>query len=107
MFKSATTKGAENKLRPDIDFYLEKGYVPYTEEFDNSVSQALEYYIADWNLAQFAKALGKEKDHKRFLKQSLRYAEYFDKDEFQMIRPRLKDGRFYKDLFTIHGCLTM
>ena len=97
MFKSATTKGAENKLRPDIDFYLEKGYVPYTEEFDNSVSQALEYYIADWNLAQFAKALGKEKDHKRFLKQSLRYAEYFDKDEFQMIRPRLKDGRFYKD----------
>ncbi len=97
MFKSATTKGSENKLRPDIDFYLKEGYVPYMEQFDNSVSHALEYYIADWNLAQFAKALGKEDDYKRFLNQSLRYAEYFDKDEFKMIRPRLEDGSFYKD----------
>lgn len=97
MYKSATTKEAENKLRPDIDFYLDKGYVPYTEEFDNSVSHALEYYIADWNLAQFAKALGRENDYQQFLNQSLRYNEYFDKKEFQMIRPRLANGTFYKD----------
>lgn len=97
MYKSATTKGAENKLRPDIDFYLEKGYVPYMEKYDNSVSHALEYYIADWNLAQFAKALGKTDDHNRFLNQSLRYKEYYDAKEFQMIRPRHADGSFYKD----------
>ncbi len=97
MVKSATTQGKDNKLRPDIDFYLDNGYVPYTEEFDNSVSHALEYYIADWNLSQLAKALGKEDDHDRFLKQSLRYKEYFDKDEFEMIRPRLADGSFYKN----------
>ena len=103
MTKSATTRGAENKLRPDIDFYLDKGYVPYEKEFDNSVSHALEYYIADWNLGEFAKALGKEEDHKRFHRQSLCYKEYFDKKEFNMIRPRLADGTFYADFDPTQG----
>ena len=93
MYKSATTQGKDNKLRPDIDHYLAEGYVPLESEFDNSVSHALEYYIADWNLAQFAKALGKDEDHKRFLNQSLRYKEYWD-PEFNIIRPKLPDGRF-------------
>ena len=97
MYKSATTEGTKNKLRQDIDFYLEKGYVPYTEKYDNSVSHALEYYIADWNLSQFAKTLGKENDFQQFLNQSLRYKEYFDTKEFQMIRPRLADGTFFED----------
>lgn len=96
MIKSATTQGKNNKLRPDIDFYLAEGYVPLVEEFDNSVSHALEYYIADWNLAQFAKALDKKDDYKKFLNQSLRYKEYFDQ-EFGMIRPRLENGGFLKD----------
>ena len=63
MYKSATTPGAENKIRPDIDFYISNGYVPLMQPFDNSVSHALEYYIADWNLAQLAKALGKDADY--------------------------------------------
>ena len=96
MYKSATIEGKNNKLRPDIDHYLAKGYVPIKEEFDNSVSHALEYYIADWNLAQFAKALGKKGDYKKFLRQSLGYKEYYDK-EFAMLRPRLEDGSFLKD----------
>jgi predicted alpha-1,2-mannosidase len=96
MVKSATTQGKNNKLRPDIDQYLAKGYVPLIDEFDNSVSHALEYYIADWNLAQFAKALDKKDDYKKFLNQSLRYKEYFDQ-EFGMIRPRLENGDFLKD----------
>lgn len=95
MVKSATTKGADNKLRPDNDDYLNLGYVPLREQFDNSVSHALEYYIADWNLAQFAKSLGKTDDYKRFLNQSLKYKNYFDR-EFMMIRPKMPDGSFYK-----------
>ncbi len=102
MYKSATTSGVNNKLRPDIDHYLEKGYVPIEQEFDNSVSHALEYYIADWNLAQLANALGKTHDHKRFLKQSLRYKTYFDK-EYQMIRPRLADGTFLTPFDPLQG----
>ena len=97
MKKSATTPGAENKIRPDIDFYLSHGYVPYEGKFDNSVSHALEYYIADWNLAQLAKELGHEDDYKRFLNQSRQYKKYYDAREFKMIRPKLKDGTFYKD----------
>ncbi len=96
MYKSATTEGKNNKLRPDIDHYLAEGYVPLKEEFDNSVSHALEYYIADWNLAQFAKALGKKDDYKKFLGQSLRYKEYFD-EEYKMIRPKLENGKFLKN----------
>ena len=93
MTKSATVEGTVNKLRPDIDHYLKEGYVPLEEEFDNSVSHALEYYIADWNLAQFSKAKGKESDYQRFLSQSLGYKNYFD-PEYKMIRPKLADGKF-------------
>ncbi len=97
MKKSATTPGAENKIRPDIDFYLSHGYVPLEKKFDNSVSHALEYYIADWNLAQLAKELGKSVDFERFSKQALGYKNYFDSEEFKMIRPKRKDGTFFKD----------
>jgi predicted alpha-1,2-mannosidase len=70
--------------------------VPIEEEFDNSVSHALEYYIADWNLAQFAKALGKKADYQKFLNQSLGYKNYYSK-EFGVLRPKLADGTFLKD----------
>jgi predicted alpha-1,2-mannosidase len=102
MIKSATTEGKHNELRPDIDDYLEKGYVPLMEEFDNSVSHALEYYIADWNLAQFAKELGKQEDYKRFLNQSLKYKQYYDK-EFGTLRPKLADGSFLKSFNPLQG----
>lgn len=93
MVKSATTPGKDNSLRPDIDHYLSHGYVPLEKEFDNSVSHALEYYVADWNLAQLSKELGHKDDYKRFLKQSLGYRNYFDK-EYHMLRPKLADGKF-------------
>ena len=60
MYKSATLPGAENLLRPDNDDYLSLGYVPLREQYDNSVSHALEYYIADYSLSLLADALGKE-----------------------------------------------
>jgi len=62
MLKGATTPGKDNLMRPDNDDYLSRGYVPLREKFDNSVSHALEYYLADWNLSQFARSLGKKKD---------------------------------------------
>lgn len=61
MYKSATTPGKDNLMRPDIDDYIAKGYVPLTEQYDNSVSHALEYYIADYALSRFAQAPGKER----------------------------------------------
>lgn len=103
MFKHATTPQKDNKIRPNQDFYLQHGYMPLLEDFDNSTSAALEYYIADWNLAQFAKSLGKKSDYERFHKQSMGYKNYFDKKEFKMLRPKLADGTFIKDFDPIQG----
>ncbi|MDO5570393.1 MAG: GH92 family glycosyl hydrolase [Bacteroidales bacterium] len=93
MYKSATLPEKENLMRPDIDCYYEKGYVPLTEQFDNSVSHALEYYIADFALAEFADALGKKEDAKLFRKRSLGYKNYYSK-EYGTFRPITPDGKF-------------
>ena len=94
MRKGATTPGEFNLLRPDNNDYMSKGYVPLREQYDNSVSHALEYYIADWNLSQFAKALGKKEDAKLFHDRSMGYKNYYSK-EFGTLRPLLPDGTFY------------
>ena len=96
--KSATSKGTDNLMRPDIDPYLEKGYVPlgmYSADLsgDNSVSHALEYYIADYALSLLASDLGHTEDAERFLAQSLRYKNYYC-PAFGTFRPLNADGSF-------------
>jgi predicted alpha-1,2-mannosidase len=93
MIKSATTPGNDNFIRPDIDDSLAKGYIPLREEYDNSVSHALEYYIADAALGKFAGALGKEKEAEQFSRQSLNYRRYYS-HEYGVFRPILPDGTF-------------
>lgn len=95
MYKSATTEGAKNLMRPDNDDYTGLGYVALREQYDNSVSHALEYYIADHALSEFAEALGKKEDAKLFRNRSLGYKNYYCK-EFGTLRPKLPDGSFYK-----------
>ena len=94
MIKSATTPGKNNLMRPDNDDYLGKGYVPLREQYDNSVSHALEYYIADFALSQLAESLGKKDDARLFYDRSLGYKNYYCK-EFGTLRPILPDGSFY------------
>ena len=96
--KSADTPGAENLMRPDIDPYLEGGYIPlglYAADFsgDNSVSHALEYYVADYALSQLASALGFEEDAARFKSRSLGYRNYYSA-EYGCLRPIRADGSF-------------
>ena len=96
--KSATTPGAENLMRPDIDPYLAVGYVPlglYSADAsgDNSVSHALEYYIADHALALLAADLGHSEDAARFHAQSLQYKHYYC-PLFGTLRPLQQDGTF-------------
>ncbi len=94
MYKSATTPGNQNLMRPDIDDYISKGYVPLMEQYDNSVSHALEYYIADYSLYTLAKELGKKEDAKMFYDRSMGYKNYYCK-EFGTLRPKLPNGEFY------------
>ena len=75
MRKGATTEGANNKMRPDADDYFSLGYVPLREQYDNSVSHALEYYIADYALSRMAKELGKTDDANLFYKPFVRLQE--------------------------------
>lgn len=102
MRKGATTPGEFNLMRPDANDYFTRGYVPLREKFDNSVSHALEYYIADWNLSMFAQSLGKKEDAKLFYDRSMGYKHYYSK-EYGTLRPILPDGTFYSPFDPLQG----
>ena len=96
--KSADTPGAQNLMRPDNDPYMERGYIPlgwFAGDFsgDNSVSHALEYYVADYALSRLAADLGRPKDAARFYERSLGYKNYWSPAD-KCLRPRLSDGSF-------------
>ena len=96
--KSADTPGQDNRMRPDLDPYLEKGYIPlgfFAADFsgDNSVSHALEYYMADAALARLAEALGRTEDAARFRARSLNWRHYYS-PESGTLRPLTAEGRF-------------
>lgn len=94
MRRGADTPGKDNPLRPDIDEYLKRGYCPLESEFDNSVSHALEYYIADYALSRFAgEAVGDTEAQRRYYERSMGYRHYFCKD-FGTLRPITPDGKF-------------
>ena len=93
MRKGALTPGKENLMRPDNDDYMALGYVPLREQFDNSVSHALEYYIADAALAAIADSLGHKADARLFADRSKGYRHYYSK-EYGTLRPVLPDGSF-------------
>lgn len=95
---SATLPGKENRMRPDIDPYVSKGYVPlgfYAADMsgDNSVSHALEYYLADNALSILAGELGHKSDAKLFRQRSLGYRHYYSK-ESGTLRPINMNGSF-------------
>ncbi|WP_321479519.1 GH92 family glycosyl hydrolase [uncultured Bacteroides sp.] len=102
MRKSATLSGKENLMRPDNDDYLTLGYVPLREQYDNSVSHALEYYIADYALSRFAAALGKKKDAKLFYDRSMGYKHYYN-DKYGTFCPLLSNGKFYSSFNPLEG----
>lgn len=101
MLKSATTEGANNPIRRDIDPYLKDGFIPlwyFSSDLsgDNSVSHALEYCSADYAISQLADSLGDKARAKEFLKRSQSYRRYFCK-EHGTLRPLTKDGEFLGD----------
>ncbi len=98
MVKSATTAGHLNPMRPDNTPYLEKNYVPLgthqgDNSGDNSVSHALEYYVADNALAWLANQRGDKKLAEELLKRSKGYKNYYSK-ESGTLRPLNADGSF-------------
>lgn len=92
-YKSATVTDSTNRIRPDNADYIKYGYVPLRDSFDNSVSHAIEYFVADWNLSQFAASLGKKEDAEMFAKRAKGYTHYYSK-ESGTFRPKLPNGQF-------------
>lgn len=98
MKKSATTPGAFNPMRPDIDPYVERGYVPLgthagDNSGDNSVSHALEYYVADNALAWLAAERGDKEFAAQLRDRAKGYKHYYSK-ESGTLRPINQDGSF-------------
>ena len=84
MYKSATQMEDNFETRYRRLYHL--GYVPLRSEYDNSVSHALEYYIADNALSKFAAVLGKSGDSKQFFNQSMKYKMYYSKEYKHFVR---------------------
>lgn len=98
MKRSATTPGKDNELRPDIDPYIEKGYIPvgyYAADMsgDNSVSHALEYYVADNALAALAEELGDKEFAKQQRQRVQGWRNYYSQESGTM-RPLDSEGKF-------------
>ncbi len=98
MKRSATTPGAQNPMRPDIDPYIERGYIPLgyfagDNSGDNSVSHALEYYVADAALAWLAAERGEHEFAAELRRRAAGWKHYYS-EESGTLRPRNPDGEF-------------
>ena len=98
MKRSATTPGKDNPIRRDIDPYIELGYIPvgfFAQDMsgDNSVSHALEYYVADNALATLAELRGDKEFAKTLRERSKGWRNYYSKADGAM-RPIGQDGKF-------------
>ena len=101
MKRSATTVGKDNAIRPDIDPYIERGYIPvgqFAQDMsgDNSVSHALEYYVADHALSLFAREMGDEAFAEEMERRAGGWRHYYSKADGVM-RPRTMDGNFIEE----------
>jgi predicted alpha-1,2-mannosidase len=70
--------------------YTDRGYISMEDERE-SVSRTLEYAYDDWCIAEMARLLGREGDHKTFIKRAQFYRNVFDA-ETGFARPRKNGG---------------
>ncbi len=70
------------------------GYIPYDLEPDKeTVARGLEYALADWCIAQVAKAAGDQENYNYFNERSKSYRHYFDKN-LKFMRGKDSKGNF-------------
>ncbi len=98
VYKNQTVPGKDYECggwvgNKNLDSFLKYGYV--TNE-DGPVSNTLEIAFDNWALAQFAKALGKKKDYKKFKKLSQNYHNIFD-PKTKFMRQKHADGTWVSD----------
>lgn len=91
--------------KTDIDFFVKKGFAPYSPEKKNETvpegwmfgaSHTLEYSFSCFAVANFARQLGQIKDYELLSRLSHNWQNLFD-PVTKLIRPRLTNGSFIKD----------
>ncbi len=85
----ATSDG--NLVRKGLASYIKLGYVP------GSASVTLEYESADYALAQFARAMGKELDYVKFISRACNWKKLYDPST-GYIQPRDRAGKWVEDV---------
>jgi len=73
-----------------LDLYRRYNFIPADLE-NESVSKTLEYCYDDWCIAQMALLLGKEEDHRYFMRRSKYYQNIYD-NQTGFMRGRLSNG---------------
>lgn len=101
MKRSATTPGKDNPIRRDIDPYAKDCFIPvgiFAQDMsgDNSVSHALEYYVADNALATFARLMGDEPLAKELKRRAGGWRKYYSEKDGAM-RPLDANGKFIEE----------
>lgn len=103
------TKDGQNPVtRPGLVQYLKHGYIPNDAKGPDwvwgSVATTLEYAVADFAAAQFARAIGKTNKADELARRSLFYRNLYDR-ETGFLRARLADGSFIEpfDPLSRHG----
>ena len=82
-----------------IEYYIDRGYVPfplYEKQYGYhqcGPGVTMEYAYQDWTLAQMAKVLNKDSDHKMLIKRAANYRNIYDSSSGWM-RGRTLDGNW-------------
>ena len=89
--------------KTDLGQFVENGYIDYVPGWDTnpqgsgfSVSHTLEYSYSSYAVAQFAKALGKEKEYKELMALSENWKNLYD-ESIDFVRPKTPSGEFLED----------
>ncbi len=90
----------EGAGKTDLKSFIDNGYVTYLEGRGTtpegsgfSVSHTLEYCFSSYAVAQFAKALGKQKEYEELMKLSENWKNLYD-EKTDFIRPKDASGNF-------------
>jgi len=93
-------------VRPDVPQYINDAYEPHTPPYSHALSKTLEYLLADYTMARFAKAMGKDEDAEHFMNRVKRYGENFN-HETGFMGPRDANGEFAQmnGMYDTNGCI--
>lgn len=89
-----------SSVRPDCEQYLKDAYVP------DELSETLEFLLADYTMAQFAKAMKENDDAEFFMNRVKRYGENYN-ESLKFLAPRDEIGNFVHedDEYDDDGCV--